>query len=62
MTQLFFFAGVAACVDSWHSGDGWGNQLMRRCTRLYRPVFYYLAVCGCQRWRYCGTSCPSTCV
>ena len=21
----------------------WGNWLMRRCTRLYRPVFYYLA-------------------
>ena len=40
---LFFFAGVAACVDSWHSGDAWGNWLMRRCTRLYRPVFYYLA-------------------
>jgi hypothetical protein len=40
---LFFFAGVAACVDSWHSGDSWGNWLMRRCTRLYRPVFYYLA-------------------
>jgi hypothetical protein len=40
---LFFFAGVAACVDSWHAGDSWGNWLMRRCTRLYRPVFYYLA-------------------
>ena len=40
---LFFFAGVAACVDSWHPGDCWGNWLMRRCTRLYRPVFYYLA-------------------
>ena len=39
---LFFFAGVAACVDSWHPGDSWGNWLMRRCTRLYRPVFYYL--------------------
>ena len=36
---LFFFAGVAASVDSWHSGDSWGNWLMRRCTRLYRPVF-----------------------
>ena len=40
---LFFFAGVAACVDSWHPGDSWGDWLMRRCTRLYRPVFYYLA-------------------
>jgi fucose 4-O-acetylase-like acetyltransferase len=40
---LFFFASVATSVDSWHSGDSWGNWLMRRCTRLYRPVFYYLA-------------------
>jgi hypothetical protein len=40
---LFFFAGVAACIDTWRSGDSWGNWLMRRCTRLYRPVFYYLA-------------------
>ena len=40
---LFFFAGVAASVDGWHPGDSWGNWMMRRCTRLYRPVFYYLA-------------------
>jgi hypothetical protein len=40
---LFFFAGVAACVGSWLPGDSWGNWLMRRCTRLHRPVFYYLA-------------------
>jgi Acyltransferase family len=40
---LFFFAGVAACVDSWRPNISWGNWLMRRCTRLYRPVFYYLA-------------------
>ena len=40
---LFFFAGVAACVDGWHPGTSWGDWLMRRCTRLYRPVFYYLA-------------------
>lgn len=40
---LFFFAGVAACVDSWTPGQSWGSWLMRRCTRLYRPVFYYLA-------------------
>ncbi|OBB05776.1 acyltransferase [Mycobacteriaceae bacterium 1482268.1] len=40
---LFFFAGVAACVHSWQCGESWGNWLMRRCTRLYRPVFYYLA-------------------
>ncbi|MGW0159094.1 acyltransferase family protein [Mycobacterium sp. NPDC003323] len=36
---LFFFAGVAAGA---HRGD-WGAWLLRRCTRLYRPVFYYLA-------------------
>lgn len=40
---LFFFAGVAASIDSWRPGASWGNWLMRRCTRLYRPVFYYLA-------------------
>lgn len=40
---LFFFAGAAACVQSWHQGAGWGGWLMRRCTRLFRPVFYYLA-------------------
>ena len=40
---LFFFAGVAACVDSWRAGGSWGDWLMRRCTRLYRPVFFYLA-------------------
>src|ERR1044072_5606126 len=40
---LFFFAGVAASVESWRAGGSWGNWLMRRCTRLYRPVFYYLA-------------------
>src|ERR1700754_3539228 len=40
---LFFFAGVAACVDSWRPGTSWGDWLMRRCSRLYRPVFYYLA-------------------
>lgn len=40
---LFFLAGVAASVQSWKPGSSWGNWLMRRCTRLYRPVFYYLA-------------------
>src|SRR5690606_2818483 len=40
---LFFFAGVAASVESWRAGGSWGNWLLRRCTRLYRPVFYYLA-------------------
>lgn len=40
---LFFFAGVAASVASWQPGGSWGNWLLRRCTRLYRPVFYYLA-------------------
>ena len=43
---LFFFAGVAASIDTWTSGTSWGNWLMRRCTRLYRPVFYYLAFWG----------------
>ncbi|MBO0679544.1 acyltransferase [Mycolicibacterium sp. S2-37] len=43
---LFFFAGVAACLDSWRPGLSWGGWLMRRCTRLYRPVFYYLAFWG----------------
>lgn len=38
---LFFFAGVAASSGSY---DGnWGGWLLKRCTRLYRPVFYYLA-------------------
>jgi len=48
---LFFFAGVAASIDSppqaggapRRPNSGWGGWLMRRCTRLYRPVFYYLA-------------------
>lgn len=40
---LFFFAGVAASAQSWQAGDSWGNWVLRRCTRLYRPVFYYLA-------------------
>lgn len=40
---LFFFAGAAACVPSWTPGTDWGGWLMRRCTRLFRPVFYYLA-------------------
>jgi hypothetical protein len=43
---LFFFAGVAASIESWTPGTSWGNWLMRRCTRLYRPVFYYLAFWG----------------
>lgn len=40
---LFFFAGAAACVSSWRRGTNWGGWLMKRCTRLFRPVFYYLA-------------------
>jgi fucose 4-O-acetylase-like acetyltransferase len=40
---LFFFAGAAACVDSWKPSSSWGGWLMQRCTRLYRPVFFYLA-------------------
>ena len=39
---LFFFAGAAACVTSWTPGASWGGWLMKRCTRLFRPVFYYL--------------------
>jgi hypothetical protein len=40
---LFFFAGAAACVQSWTPGTAWGGWLMKRCTRLFRPVFCYLA-------------------
>ncbi|WP_029114168.1 acyltransferase [Mycobacterium sp. URHB0044] len=41
---LFFFAGVATSVGSYPPpGGSWGGWLMKRCTRLYRPVFYYLA-------------------
>lgn len=40
---LFFLAGAAACVSSWSPGANWGGWLMKRCTRLFRPVFYYLA-------------------
>ncbi|AFJ36903.1 MULTISPECIES: acyltransferase family protein [Mycobacterium] len=40
---LFFFAGAAACLSSWSPGTNWGDWLMKRCTRLFRPVFYYLA-------------------
>jgi hypothetical protein len=40
---LFFFAGVAASAESYRSGMSWGGWLLKRCTRLYRPVFYYLA-------------------
>lgn len=49
---LFFFAGVAASVQSWRPGlspravpavQSWGGWLLKRCTRLYRPVFFYLA-------------------
>ncbi|WP_375486242.1 acyltransferase [uncultured Mycobacterium sp.] len=39
---LFFFAGAADCVSSWRPGTNWGGWLMKRCTRLFRPVFYYL--------------------
>ncbi len=40
---LFFFAGAAASMASWKPGTSWGGWLMKRCTRLFRPVFYYLA-------------------
>ncbi len=39
---LFFFAGAAACLSSWQPGSNWGGWLMKRCIRLFRPVFYYL--------------------
>jgi hypothetical protein len=38
---LFFFAGTAASIQSWPPGTSWGGWLMKRCTRLFRPVFYY---------------------
>ena len=40
---LFFFAGAASSVISWRPDASWGGWLMKRCTRLFRPVFYYLA-------------------
>jgi hypothetical protein len=55
---LFFFAGVAASVNSYvggaqersdrgiSGGQSWGGWLLKRCTRLYRPVFYYLGFWG----------------
>lgn len=39
---LFFFAGAAACLTTWRPGGDWGGWLMKRCTRLFRPAFYYL--------------------
>jgi hypothetical protein len=39
---LFFFAGAAACLPSWRPDANWGSWLMKRCIRLFRPVFYYL--------------------
>ncbi|AQT79023.1 acyltransferase [Mycolicibacterium litorale] len=39
---LFFFAGAAASLASWGADVRWGQWLMRRCIRLFRPVFYYL--------------------
>jgi hypothetical protein len=44
---LFFFAGAAACVTSWRPGVNWGDWLMKRCLRLFRPVLYYLAFWAC---------------
>ncbi|WP_082274484.1 acyltransferase family protein [Mycobacterium innocens] len=39
---LFFFAGAAGCLTSWRPGTNWGDWLLKRCSRLFRPVFYYL--------------------
>lgn len=43
LMPLFFFAGAAANLPSWESGRSWGQFLMGRATRLFRPVFYFLA-------------------
>lgn len=43
LMPLFFFAGAAANLHSWESGMSWGQFLMSRTTRLFRPVFYFLA-------------------
>ncbi|WJR31723.1 acyltransferase [Mycobacteroides immunogenum] len=43
LMPLFFFAGAAANLHSWESGRSWGQFLMGRATRLFRPVFYFLA-------------------
>jgi fucose 4-O-acetylase-like acetyltransferase len=40
---LFFFAGAAASIGSYRDRGSWGGWLLNRCTRLYRPVFHYLA-------------------
>lgn len=37
LMPLFFFAGAAANVHSWESGKSWGQFLMGRATRLFRP-------------------------
>lgn len=42
LMPLFFFAGAAANLHSWESGRSWGQFLMSRTTRLFRPVFYFL--------------------
>ncbi|ERG69308.1 acyltransferase family protein [Segniliparus rugosus] len=41
---LFFFAGGAASVGSWHEGASWGGWLLARCQRLYRPTLWFIAV------------------
>ncbi|MEU9808248.1 acyltransferase [Mycobacterium sp. NPDC050853] len=43
LMPLFFFAGAAANLHSWEAGKSWGQFLMSRATRLFRPVFYFLA-------------------
>ncbi|WP_049773345.1 acyltransferase family protein [Segniliparus rotundus] len=40
---LFFFAGGAANVGSWHEGASWGGWLFARCQRLYRPALWFVA-------------------
>ncbi|BBY59612.1 hypothetical protein MSAR_27480 [Mycolicibacterium sarraceniae] len=39
---LFFFAGAAASMAAWRADASWGQWLMKRCAKLFRPVFAYL--------------------
>lgn len=41
---LFFLAGGAAGAYGWRPEKRWGSWLFARAQRLYRPVFWYLAM------------------
>lgn len=41
---LFFLAGGAAGAYSYRAGTPWGSWVFSRAQRLFRPVFWYLAV------------------